>query len=620
MRATRSAQLELEALDDQQIEDLERMFREAAREVAERIKEHAGPDDNVALQELRSLLDQVQARLGQLGQARDELLAGNIARAADLGVRPWTAAAIGTEAVVSASAAMEISNEAVATVRNFVAADGLQLSDRVWRLDRGARDAVVNSIEQAVIQGHGATQAARELLARGIGVPTDIQAKVKAASATGIAKQTSSALLAGEGGAMDNAMRVFRTEINRAHGLAYQASAARHPDAVGFRYLLSPGHPRPDICDLFAAQNLYGLGPGVYPPDKIGTVWPAHPNTLCYTEVVFADEVSAADKAGKETTMQALDRLSPAQRRGVLGVNKAKAYDAGLLSKGMVRAPWRAVKQRLGARPGDVLPDPGVAPAPKPAAKPKGPPTLDQVLELGDARAKDLLTRAMAQQKPLGEVLPALLHEDLGKVRPLDTPAKIQNGGDGAKLVSAASRMFPDAWTSVADQLGPLHVKRIDQRAWHITLPKEAAGKLVNIPHWGVTQAKGGDGYLVVRDFGSAVHEYTHRLQHALPEIDGYFQALHHRRTAGQPLKKLADLSGPGYGPDEVTREDKYLKPYQGRIYSGPFYLGAHGALEVMTIAFESVLGGDAPNLEGMVAGDREMFNLVLGLLYHHVP
>ncbi len=45
-------------------------------------------------------------------------------------------------------------------VRRFVAEDGLQLSDRAWRLDRHARDIIVNAIEMAVIQGHGATQAA----------------------------------------------------------------------------------------------------------------------------------------------------------------------------------------------------------------------------------------------------------------------------------------------------------------------------------------------------------------------------------------------------------------------------------------------------------------------------
>src|SRR5690606_3258478 len=40
-----------------------------------------------------------------------------------------------------------------------------------------------------------------------------------------------------------------------------------------------PQHPRPDICDLYANQNLYGLGPGGYPPDAVPST--PHPNCLC---------------------------------------------------------------------------------------------------------------------------------------------------------------------------------------------------------------------------------------------------------------------------------------------------------------------------------------------------
>lgn len=76
-------------------------------------------------------------------------------------------------------------------------------------------------------------------------------------------------------------------------------------------------------------------------------MWPAHLNTLSFVVAVFGDEVTEADRAGKETPMEALARLSPEQRQGVLGVNKAKAYDAGQIRQGMIRAPWRAVQKRI---------------------------------------------------------------------------------------------------------------------------------------------------------------------------------------------------------------------------------------------------------------------------------
>ena len=147
---------------------------------------------------------------------------------------------------------------------------------------------------------------------------------------------------------MDNAMRVFRTEINRAHGEAYMAGGEGKPYFGGWRYLLSPQHPEPDICDLLATQNLHGLGKGVY-PSRAKCPWPAHPNTLSFVEIVFKDEIGEAERAGRETPLQALARLSPETRRGVLGKTRGELFDAGLLTQGMIRAPVAAVKKRVGA-------------------------------------------------------------------------------------------------------------------------------------------------------------------------------------------------------------------------------------------------------------------------------
>ena len=55
--------------------------------------------------------------------------------------------------------------------------------------------------------------------------------------------------------------------------------------------MLSPRHPRVDICDEHAAADLYGLGQGVYPVDECP--WPAHPNTFSYTEAVYRDEIGS---------------------------------------------------------------------------------------------------------------------------------------------------------------------------------------------------------------------------------------------------------------------------------------------------------------------------------------
>lgn len=338
-RATFQAQADMNQLDADSLDALQQIYEKAAADIRARIASYAGSDGNIALNQLQDLLQSVNAQLRALSIARDNLLTNNMSAAAALGTTPYQ------DSLGSASTT-QINHNALSFVRSFVAADGLQLSDRLWRIDRHARDVVTNAIEMAVIQGHGALQSARELLARGQQVPGDIVAKMNAANATALGKTTTDHLT-GSGGPMDNAMRLMRTELNRAHGEAYINATLSHPDAVGIRFKLSPNHPKHDICDLHATANLYGLGKGVY-PDRQSCPWPAHPNTLSYVEPVFSDEVTPADKAGKETPMQALERLPPEQRKGVLGAHKNQVYKDENLTQGMIKSTWAAVRRRVG--------------------------------------------------------------------------------------------------------------------------------------------------------------------------------------------------------------------------------------------------------------------------------
>lgn len=335
-RATLEARRALHALDEEGAAELERLYGQAAEALRAAIARHAGSDDSIALEEMRSLLAQVEGIVGNLAAVRDGVVRNAVDIAATMGAKG---------AGLEAAAAMRVAQEAVAQTVNFMAADGLMLSDRLWRIDRGAREAVGRAVEMAVVQGHGATQAAREFLERGEAVPAEAAARLGAANGPALGNEAAR-LLTGEGQALYQATRVFRTEINRAHGEAFMSGSEGHPDFAGFRFKLSPNHPGPDICDMLASQNLYGLGKGVY-PTRAKCPWPAHPNTLSFVDVVYADEISAADRAGRETPMEALQRLPAEVREGVLGKGKAEVYDAGLLKQGMIRSPLRAVRQRL---------------------------------------------------------------------------------------------------------------------------------------------------------------------------------------------------------------------------------------------------------------------------------
>lgn len=79
--------------------------------------------------------------------------------------------------------------------------------------------------------------------------------------------------------ARHQARQIARTETVEAYRDSYREQAAANPAVKGFRWATSPNHPRPDPCDLLAHQNLYGLGPGGYPPDAVPAT--PHPACLC---------------------------------------------------------------------------------------------------------------------------------------------------------------------------------------------------------------------------------------------------------------------------------------------------------------------------------------------------
>lgn len=215
----------------------------------------------------------------------------------------------------------------------------------------------------------------------------------------------------------------------------------------------------------------------------------------------------------------------------------------------------------------------------------------------------------------------------LGKEVGISTPTKVASKGEGARLVREASQRYPDAWTQEADLLGPLFTKaKAGTRGWQFTVPDTLDGRVVRMEAFGATRVTAKQGYVVLRsgDVGNAVHEFAHRLQNALPELDKLFQELHLQRTGGEPLERLRDVvTGSRYASNEVTRKDKYTNPYQGKEYA------AGGALEMMTMAFENVLGlSGAGWLRGyrlrvfsdFYTKDREMFDFVVGLLFHWKP
>jgi len=338
-RASKKAQTSLHVIDARARKDVRQIYQTAADQIRADIEAAAVTDGTVQIDAMKTLLNQVNGKLDALSNSRGDLLESTLRDAATLGSSPFAAS-------VAASTIVSVNHDAVTFVSNLIANDGLQLSDRIFRVDRHGREAVASAIQQAVIQGKSAADAAMDFLTRGEQIPPELLAKMNKAQASRIAREAGSTLMSGDGNPMANAMRLFRTEINRAHGEAYEAAAFEHPDTIGTKFLLSPNHPRPDICDMHARVNRYGLGPGVYPKGR--NPWPAHPNTLSFTVVVFRDEVSKAERAGKETRIDFIKAQPPARRAAILGGHKKRAaFDAGHIDEGQIASTWANVEKSL---------------------------------------------------------------------------------------------------------------------------------------------------------------------------------------------------------------------------------------------------------------------------------
>lgn len=284
--ATLDAVRERNRLTDQAVGELRVIYDDAGEAIGEYIQQAAAEDDRLTLERLQQVLAEVRQRLAELDERRDGLLYRHLELAAALGARPFAGE-------LAASTLFAVNHQAVSFVRALVAADGLQLSDRLWRIGRGAVEVLSDHIQFAVINGESAHQALLRSMGRGEGVPDDVARAYNGAKA-GFLGRRMRALMSGEAdplngkGVVYQAERLFRTEINRAHGEAYMAGAFETDGVVGVRFRLSPNHRVPDVCDRHATADLYNLGPGVY-PTREACPWPAHPNTLSYVEAVLEE-------------------------------------------------------------------------------------------------------------------------------------------------------------------------------------------------------------------------------------------------------------------------------------------------------------------------------------------
>ena len=221
--------------------------------------------------------------------------------------------------------------------------------------------------------------------------------------------------------------------------------------------------------------------------------------------------------------------------------------------------------------------------------------TLEEYQALGKTIADELVNiDQLDDPAHLDEAFAAFkkrLNEAVGSI-----DIAIQGAPISSTLVRAAGKAYPAPWIDASNEFSvPLRTANENGRG-------------------GFARKEGYD-LVMVRDYPNAVHELAHRLQYVMPDLDDYFQALHVKRTEGDPLKPLRKLDK-RYKVNEKTREDEYANPYMGKEY--PNTPTRAGALELMPMTMEYLFF--TPRTFGWIANDEELFALALGLLFHYVP
>ena len=187
---------------------------------------------------------------------------------------------------------------ALQVAQSRIYGDGLNLSGRIWRLERGGMQAIRNTVATAMAERTSAWELGKRLegqLNAGQEWPQwsetrlrGMDARQRAQSAEGLWRNPAGRAAANadataqglspQAGISYNALRLARNEIQAANHAVTSDIAQNFPGITGRNVVLSPAHPRSDQCDDAVAAN---------PHPKGANFLPLHVSCLCRWEEVL---------------------------------------------------------------------------------------------------------------------------------------------------------------------------------------------------------------------------------------------------------------------------------------------------------------------------------------------
>ena len=152
------------------------------------------------------------------------------------------------------------------------------------------------------------------------------------------------------------ANRIAQTELHRAWMDKQAAEIMADEGIEVVQFQMSGTHPRTDICDLYASQDAYGLGPGLYPKEH-APLPPLHPHCRCgliSKRLISAKGAKENPDAGRQYLRQVMREGGGSEAAKVMGSRaKLDAVLNGSQPVEQVVNIHRPAPYRLG-RAGDV--------------------------------------------------------------------------------------------------------------------------------------------------------------------------------------------------------------------------------------------------------------------------
>jgi hypothetical protein len=160
---------------------------------------------------------------------------------------------------------------------------GLTVSERIWDLTSRTEADLKRIIGNAIGQGLSPYKIAKSVekyVSPSVGQADDLGIQ----SGPGVYRSP-----------YRNAMRLARTETNRAYTQATAKFAENKPWVIGMQVTLSPEHDQFDECDDLANGD-------VLTPDEFASTIPAHPHCMCYGTYVIDPQYLGDETVPEEDT------------------------------------------------------------------------------------------------------------------------------------------------------------------------------------------------------------------------------------------------------------------------------------------------------------------------------